>query len=451
MKIVRIGLTNNSELSLLHEYCSIKATQPLLVQGFLAGKDEIEAGNFGQAKFSLKSLQECTFRVQNNIFSLTEKSGKTYALPCDKSGQAKPIFAVMLLQSPSGFINVSNNRLNRTSHGKLMLIADRDKLRLILCHSLDEYVQGVLHGEIPSTYQLEAIKAQAVCARTYALNPRVDHSSDFCNVCDSYLCCQCFLEKALPQNSPYLRAIQESAQEVLTYEDQPILALFSACAGGHTENYEDCFSDIKTKAFPPAAKPYLRGVSEAIKANTVYGKTNEGILKELWLNHEPITVDAWSKSFRWSITLTKEDIESNLHFNMQQLLKQDEFAPYIIPPQSNIFGEVLSFSVLERGVGGTAISLSIETTRGNWIVKKELAIRSLFKNKNLNLKRLSSARIFFEQTKNSQDNFSVNIRGLGSGHGVGLQQTGAQGWARTGKNYREILNHYYKNIKIEKV
>ena len=51
---------------------------------------------------------------------------------------------------------------------------------------------GVLQSEIPATYHIEAIKAQAIVARTYALNSRIDHAPDHCNVCDSFLCCQYF-------------------------------------------------------------------------------------------------------------------------------------------------------------------------------------------------------------------------------------------------------------------
>ncbi len=70
----------------------------------------------------------------------------------------------------------------------------------------------------------------------------------------------------------------------------------------------------------------------------------------------------------------------------------------------------------------------------------------------LGLKRLASARIFFNQIKNESGDLSeLHIYGLGSGHGVGLQQVGAEGFARLGKTYREILNHYYGHAPIEKI
>ncbi len=137
---------------------------------------------------------------------------------------------------------------------------------------LEQYLKGVLESEIPASYHLERLKAQAVAARTYALNPRISHERDNADVCDSYLCCQYFAGHKAVGSAKHTQAIESTAGEILKYGDKAILALFSSNAGGYTSNYEDCFSDPKTNLFPPAPIPYLRAVAEKQQAIAVAPK-----------------------------------------------------------------------------------------------------------------------------------------------------------------------------------
>ncbi len=456
MKIIRIGLTNNTLTPLLHARCYLTGKGGLYVSGFLASKERIYNDDLGPPISTQFFNEQCVVEVKTNTLTLANRlSELSIALGSeDKSCSAK-LFALAIIKSPSGYLIVSDNQnyqSAKTYHGQLMVVADQNKIRTILFHPLEDYVQSVLQGEIPASYHAEAIKAQAICARTYGLNPRVNHKPDFCEVCDSYLCCQCFIERPFKTSSAYEIATVETAKQILTYKNQPALALFSSCAGGHTENYEDCFSDLKSKVFPPAPIPYLKGVSETLNNTNSEQEIDEPLLRNLWQKEQPRTFDAWGKNFRWLVKLSREVLESHIHHNLYQLMKLEDFAPFVIPPQSGVFGEILSMSVMNRGVGGTAILLKIETSKGTWKVKKELFIRNLFKNDSLNLKRLASAKIFFDQIKDNQGQLlSLHIYGLGSGHGVGMQQVGAEGLARLGKNYSDILSHYYSGAHIEQI
>jgi SpoIID/LytB domain protein len=196
----------------------------------------------------------------------------------------------------------------------------------------------------------------------------------------------------------------------------------------------------------------LRGVSEAIVCRTNEQIIDESSLKQLWHNNQPPTVDSWVKNFRWSIKLSALDLESHVHNNLAQLVKNKDVASHIVSPASGVFGEILAMSITKRGLGGTAIVLNIKTSKGDWKIKKELNIRNLFKNGNGGLKRLSSAKIFLDQIRDTQNKLiALHIYGLGSGHGVGLQQVGAEGLARLNKTFIDIINHYYTDIEIQKV
>jgi SpoIID/LytB domain protein len=122
-----------------------------------------------------------------------------------------------------------------------------------------------------------------------------------------------------------------------------------------------------------------------------------------------------------------------------------------VPPASKEFGHIKLFKVIKRGKSGSAIELEIDTSTGVWTIKKELVIRSVFKNNELKLARLKSAKLFFDFKHDNIGLLSqVTVYGLGWGHGVGMQQTGAQGWAKQGKTYKQILAHYFRNSEISK-
>lgn len=332
----------------------------------------------------------------------------------------------------------------------------RGHLRLTLVLDMEQYLKGVLESEIPSSYHIEALKAQAVAARTYALNPRISHEKDNADVCDSYLCCQYFAGHKAVGSAKHTQAIESTSGEILKYGTKAILALFSSNAGGYTSNYEDCFSDPKTNIFPPAPIPYLRAVPEKQQTSMYEPKATakeiEKRIKESWHGQKHATFDSWSPHFKWSVHMPAQSLEAHMHHELSLLAKEPETAPFVIPPEGGQFGHIQKFEVTQRGVSGVAIELAIHTSQGQWLVKKELVIRSAFKNPELKLVRLKSAKIFFEHEHDHLGLLSsVTVRGLGWGHGVGLQQTGAQGMALLGKNYREILAHYFTNSQIHKI
>lgn len=372
--------------------------------------------------------------------------------PCQRVAAA----AVLVLKPSIDASTFTVSSINRSGapavyKGSLVIFSrlQKDSLRIALVLDLDEYLKGVLQSEIPASYHVEAIKSQAVAARTYGLNPRVNHANDFIHVCDSYSCCQYFLGLDESSSPRHDQAIHETAGLVLTYNGEPALTLFSSNAGGHTEYFENCFSDPVTKQFPPKPLPYLRGVPETTEKVPIF---DESLLRRLHAGAPPHTVDAWSPHFKWQVDLSAEEIECDIHATVQKLLADPERAPFVVAPPSGEFGLVDSFDVVSRGPSGCAIDLVVKTSDGNWLFKKELVIRDLFGVATKKLARLKSARLFFDHSRDSSKRLTgVTINGLGWGHGVGLQQTGAQGWARSGRDYRWILDHYFADLKMEKL
>lgn len=104
---------------------------------------------------------------------------------------------------------------------------------------LEEYLVGVVLAEMPADFELEALKAQAVAARTYAVKAMEQggkHGDG--SVCMDYTCCQAYLSPAQYTGNParVQQAVQETAGEVLTYDGELIEAVFFSCSGGRTED-----------------------------------------------------------------------------------------------------------------------------------------------------------------------------------------------------------------------
>jgi SpoIID/LytB domain protein len=444
MKRIAIGLTAYDAKELGHRSVELSANGPSRL--FRADERE-DASLLTSAQSPLASLPA------NSLITVSAQGGTLKFKGLDlEAGQR--LSKVILKASEAGirlFVRFPpSNKPGRSYVGEIVVLAENSSVRVFVQCSMEEYLLGVLSSEVPARYHLEAIKAQAIAARTYALHPRIDHHLDRCHVCDSFLCCQAFFGYLPQRQGPYSQAIEETKGQVMIFEDKPILALFSSCAGGHTENYESCFSDIGSNAFPPPPIPYLKGVPEG-RLPADYGfHPDEKALASLWHSPSPLTADAWTPQFKWSINLLIDSLEANMHHVIEKMLNNSELAPFVIPSRLAIFGEIKSFQVEDRGVGGTAMSLAINTSKGTWIFRKEIVIRRVFENHEIKLPRLRSARIYFEHRRDATGSLlDLTIYGLGSGHGVGLQQTGAEGFARNGgMNCQAILNHYYQGIRI---
>lgn len=442
MKTIKVGLTGADLLSLTYGSACISSNAPIAIHSVSEDLSKSIYLPEGKAIAQLEPNQSLNLSAQGDKLKLDGLA------PING-----PLSSIILQSQTSGgqfFIKRRKQEsVGRCFRGQLIVLARASKIRLILQLPLEEYLHGVLQSEIPANYHIEAIKAQAIVARTYALNPRIDHGHDHCNVCDSYLCCQYFGGQFNKGSEQYEKAIQATAGQILTYQEQPILALFSACAGGHTENYENCFSDPQTNAFPPTPIAYLRGVAEGELPNDFKPIPSERALKQLWAENKPETCDAWSSSFKWSVKLPAQSLEAHMHHVVEEMVAGKDTAPFVIPPSSQVFGEIKSLEVDQRGVAGTAITMSVDTSKGIWRFKKELIIRNLFKNSDLALHRLHSARIFFEHVRNQSGTLTnLLISGFGKGHGVGFQQVGAQGLASLNKDCQSILKHYYAGCQI---
>ncbi|MEB3213566.1 MAG: SpoIID/LytB domain-containing protein [Leptolyngbyaceae bacterium] len=271
--------------------------------------------------------------------------------------------------------------------GKTHVIAVDGAITAVNYVNLEEYLYSVVGGEVPTNWPLEAMKAQAVAARTYALYQRQSRGNAIFDVGDT-TAWQVYRGLEEEASSTHA-AVRETAGQVLTHNGQIIEAVFHSSSGGHTENVENVWS---------SPRPYLRGVAD---------------------------FDHYAPVFQWREQFSADDLRNRIT-GVGRILS-------ITPVQLTPTGRVASVRV----VGDR----STRTLTGSEM-RQSLGLRSTLFTIRPEMGRVASA--------NSAGSVPVSflVDGRGFGHGVGMSQWGAYGLASRGYNYQQILGHYFQNTTL---
>ena len=300
-----------------------------------------------------------------------------------------------------------------------------NKADIISNVTMQHYLYGVVPSEIGPSSPLEAQKAQAICARTYAVKNLGRHSKDGFNLCAS-TCCQVYfgMKKESQQSS---KAVDETDGKIITYKGEPITAVYSAHSGGRTANVEDVWG---------SPYDYLKGVEDIHCTDYEW---------EAELDYEVLTASLQKKGYNIG-NVTKVEITGvNPEGRVTELTVTGtsgtksflrEATRTILGLKSQIYtiggGNIIYPVVSSSGQSGTDIlKKSIITANGTKTPKGSVYV----KNGKGEIKLLSGSG-------------GNKIYGKGYGHGVGMSQCGAMGYARDGWNYEQILKHYYTGVEI---
>jgi len=279
---------------------------------------------------------------------------------------------------------------------------------------VEQYLAGVLPAEMPSSWPGEALKAQAVAARTEVLSALGGkHMLDGFDFCATEHC-RSYGGYTSHQRSTDA-AVSVTRGDVLVCAGRFAPTVFSANCGGCSENNETVWS-----APPDAA---LRAISDAKRGKRAWWR-DVGI--EKWLKRPPACYcDHRKENFRWTRRFSGKELSE-------------------IVNRKYPVGTVRHIELLERGAGGRLTAVRIVGTAGTEVVRKELNIRLAFGG-------LPSAMFIVELARGSVSPSAFTFIGGGRGHGVGLCQDGACGMALSGKTSREILRHYFSNVDITRL
>lgn len=253
---------------------------------------------------------------------------------------------------------------------------------------VDDYLRSVVPEEMPVDWPAEAIKAQSVAARSFALASRGRHASEGYDLCTT-MHCQLYTGTAA-EKSASNAAIKATRGEVLTYGGKPIEALFHTDSGGMTENSEDVWG---------SHVPYLRAAK-----------------------------DTPTKTMPWTKTISRADLERKLAAKGHDIGKVRSIA---LSPLA------IGRAAKDRTASGRVKTMTVKGTKGT-VTLSGTTWRSLL--------GLKSTLFDAKLTKDA-----VTFTGYGSGHGLGISQWGAERMAAKGASYAEILHHYYTGTTLQQM
>jgi SpoIID/LytB domain protein len=263
--------------------------------------------------------------------------------------------------------------------------------------NVEDYIRGVVPNELSSgaLASVEALKAQAVAARTYARAHLGDYSSKGFDLCAT---AACQVYKGAASEHPLSdRAVAETRGVLATWHGRPIRAYYTSACGGHTESGRAVFDDDA---------PYLRGV-----ACVPDGRAARWSVESERAAHE----DAWE------VRLTPAEVRSTV-------------------ARFGSVGKVLDLVPLRSGVSGRVVVLAVVGA------ERDMLLRGVKVRWGLGVPE--SLFVIARETAPDGAVERFVIKGLGHGHGVGLCQTGAAAMARAGAGFRAILEHYYPGITL---
>lgn len=293
--------------------------------------------------------------------------------------------------------------------GTLIVGKEKEGWYIVNRLPLEEYLYGIVPSEMPSDYEEEALKAQAVCARTYAWR-QIQKNEDPLRIgiaqVDDSVSYQVYQNSGEAETAK--KAVDGTKGEILIKDGQPITAYYFSTSHGKTSTNEVWEASVPAN--------YLKSVE--------------------------CKFDSELPWYEWKVYLSSERL-------LEQAKK--EF------PDASMLKKM---QVEEMGESDAVLRLKIETDAGVIQLENEYEIRKFLSPQNLEIVRKDESAVkggkllpsaYFtleEQTDENGNPQGYMIHGGGYGHGVGMSQNGANEMAKLGKNYKEILNYFYKEVEI---
>lgn len=332
--------------------------------------------------------------------------------------------------------SVKRNGKNPSYRGNISLFPKEGGIVVVNEVSMEEYLYGVVPSEMPVSYGEEALKVQAICARTYAMAEKNTkrYEEYYADVVDS-TASQVY--KNTEEDGRANQAVRDTKGKILMNGDTIASTYFFSTSCGYTTNVKDVWYEKRNEKSPAYLKGSFQG-KENLSLNLKKEKDFQMFINEPQSYDTFEQEDAW---YRWNITESLLDISATLES--------------LYPVEMKKIGTLQKVSIVERGVGGVAKICKVIGTKGSFLIEKENAIRKSLavsgtkilgqNEKVMTVSSLLPSGYFYVKQKKG----TVTFYGGGFGHGVGMSQTGAMRMAEAGYSWQEIIQHYFKGVNIK--
>ncbi|HZK12362.1 MAG TPA: SpoIID/LytB domain-containing protein [Atribacterota bacterium] len=430
--------------------------QPILRVGIFLDQTEISVGGDGTFKiYNLKSSDLISEESNKIVKILPHNKGIEILKKGVYSGPIK------IIPVGSAKIVVAFNGQKYYYRGSIEIDIDKEhrKLNVINIINIEEYLYGVLKKEISPSWPQEALKAQAVAARTFAIfnmNKYIDEGYNICASTNSQVYGGVNHEDPLTN-----KAVDETQGVIMVYKGKPINAVYHSDSGGYTEDSENVWG---------SSLPYLRSVKSIFEEKVTpphhtwsYSINEKDLAEKLQKQGYKInsifSIESAKKSETGRINELILSADNNQVINIKtndfrsligaDLIRSTLFIIEAIGRESNITEDIEDKKEIEDKEEQKESIKEILEQKKDWTIRELLELMK--KNKQQEeveeqkediVPKVISAKLNIPLT--------FLFSGSGNGHGVGMSQWGAYGMALQGSRYQDILKYYYQGIEIIK-
>ena len=294
--------------------------------------------------------------------------------------------------------------------GELELFSTAEGIVIVNELPVEEYLKAVVPSEMPASYEIEALKCQAICARSYAYcQMNTFGYPEYSAHIDDSVMYQVYGNSLEQESTNY--ALNETKGEKLWHGKEVVKTYYYSTSSGHSTSIE-------------AWGSLLTGNNRFLQGREISNENGEAYEKNL----------PW---FQWKAVVPEKIMENLVELN-----------------SGNEIGTLQDIIVTKRGVGDVVLQLTIKGTEGQFVVQTENKIRKTLGGSGYEIEKQDGSIVkstkllpsaFFTIAKNGGNYI---IKGGGYGHGIGMSQNGANEMAKAGKTYKEILQFFYPYTEV---
>lgn len=427
---IRVILKTDGFASYEHAEVRLRGTKKLYVK---RKKTETEVQPGEEIVFSADSMKE------NRVSVRSEEGGRIELSSVSRSG-GKPLY-----------------------RGTMEIVKADQGFHVINELPLEEYLYGVIPSEMPAEYGKEALKAQAVCARSYAAkhmkNNRLKEMGAHVDDSTAYQ-----VYNNTKEDERCKQAVDETKGMMAYYGGKIASTYFFSTACGVTSSARDVgFSDENIPYLSGRLQePEWKDQDSAERAKLVSEAFGDEDLFRKFLDEDRSVLEKSQPWYRWSTAISMEDMENNINEKIgsrcqavgESIQVRQADGTYA-SEQIDSIGKLKRIRIKERGDGGVVTMAVIVGTEKTVRVFHEYNIRMLLFNENAIIRKNDGTNVsgmsilpsgFFVCDLVGR---TYEFRGGGFGHGTGMSQTGANELAQAGKTYEEILQYYFEGVEVK--
>lgn len=442
MESIRVAVKTDGFQSLFHEELTFRSDSDM----------EVFYGDYGERRSEIIPAGK-EFSLDSDSEYL--KGDRVELRPCVQSGKIQ-------------VLSISRNQGIPSYRGKLEIVAQQEGLLLINELLLEEYLYSVVPSEMPAGYPTEALKAQAICARTYAyrylLSPGLGNLGAHVDDSVSYQ-----VYNNVSEHTNATEAVKKTTGELLCHEGEPVCTYYYSTSWGFGTD-AGIWKEENVQSIPYISSHHISAKGQDLLAEEM---TQEEAFREYLTSPEEEDFEKEEPWYRWeyyveeiSAKRISRSLKERYAADPNKVLafagregEQDNDEMYE-PKEPKEIGEIYDIYVLSRRPGGVIKELLIVTDKGTYKVLSEYNVRYILSQGGSVIRQdgsqadagqlLPSAYLMIELEKSGENVIGYRISGGGYGHGAGMSQNGARAMGNAGMNCEEILTYFYEGCEVEK-